>query len=224
MMRRSAHLRIGLDDPDMVRAPDYELWTRALRLGCHFLVVPEKLTCVRVHSRGVTHGDPTGATIEKAWVALRNLRPHAERLSAWPSFEKIIAAAAHDAALAGLQAAQRYRLFAALCLDVQFECFGQFRHFLDVEDHEKEMIGRRLLALALGRDGAKDRMIEKLYSDIGLYIEARDYWQRKAQGEPLKLQNLRGTRISPDTAAGSLVRQGKWIAKRLLKAFRRDQP
>ena len=27
MVRRVAHLRIGLDDPTMLRAPDYELWT-----------------------------------------------------------------------------------------------------------------------------------------------------------------------------------------------------
>ena len=33
MVRAAAHRRIGLDDVAMVRAPDYELWTRALRMG-----------------------------------------------------------------------------------------------------------------------------------------------------------------------------------------------
>lgn len=207
MMRRSTHLRIGLDDPDMVRAPDYELWTRALRLGCRFLVIPEKLTSVRVQSRGVTHGDPVGAALEKAWIGLRNLRPHAEKISAWPSFEKFMDTVACDTNLAGLEAAQRYRLFAALCLEIPLDNFGQFKRFLDTQDREKERIGRRLFALSLGKNSAKDHVIEKLYADIGLYIEARDYWQRIAQ----------------DTSIGSLLLMGKRIVKRFVKPLKCSQ-
>jgi glycosyltransferase involved in cell wall biosynthesis len=205
MIRRSTHLQIGLDDPNMVRAPDYELWTRALRLGCRFLVIPEKLTCVRIQSRGVTHGDPIGAAVEKAWIGLHNLRPHAERMSAWPSFEKIISTVAYDSNLAGLKAAQRYRLFAALFLDVPFEDFSHFRRYLDAEDLAMERVGRRLFAVSLGRDSAKDRMIEKLYTDIGLYIEAREYWQGVAAG----------------TAMGSAMLAVKRIAKRFSNSFPR---
>ena len=62
MVRRSSHLRVGLDDPAMVRAPDYELWTRFLRHGYRFGMVPEKLTFLRLQARGVTRGDPLGCT------------------------------------------------------------------------------------------------------------------------------------------------------------------
>jgi len=50
MVRRAAHLRIGLDDPAMVRAPDYELWTRALRHGCRFEIIRQPCRSARVQS------------------------------------------------------------------------------------------------------------------------------------------------------------------------------
>lgn len=196
MVRRSAHLRIGLDDPDMVRAPDYELWTRALRMGCRFRVVPEQLTSARVQSKGVTHGDPLGAMLEKTWIAIHNLRPHAEAMSAWPSFERIIRTVAYDPNLAGLNAKSRYRLFAALFMETDFKCFADFCEFLNTENLPLEIIGKRALAFSHGVDSGKDLLIEKLMNDIDLYLEARDYWKGLAHSAPLGSIYLTGQRLA----------------------------
>lgn len=192
MVRRSAHLRIGLDDADMVRAPDYELWTRALRLGCRFDIVPEKLTFARIQRRGVTHGDPIGAMLEKAWIGIRNLRPHAEAIAAWPSFENLVRAVAHDPVLSAVDTKSRYRLFAALFMDLNLENFAEFSVFLKSDNPQLEMIGKRMLAVSLGVDSGKDRLIEKLYSDISQYIEARDYWKAFAEASPRNPTLLKG--------------------------------
>jgi glycosyltransferase involved in cell wall biosynthesis len=50
MLRRSAHQRIGLRDATIHTASDYELWTRALRLGCRFGLIDIPLFCYRLHN------------------------------------------------------------------------------------------------------------------------------------------------------------------------------
>ncbi len=195
MVRRSAHLRIGLDDPDMVRAPDYELWTRALRLGCRFHVIPEKLTAARIQHKGVTHGDPLGTTLEKAWIGIRNLRPHAEALAAWPSFEKLIETVVSDTNLASLTAAQRHRLLASLFMDLSLESFAQYKLFLDQANPQLEATGKRMLAFTMGKDSHKDQLIEKLTRDIRSYIEARDHWQGIVEGTFVGSNLLRVRRL-----------------------------
>ena len=68
LVERAAHLAVGLDDPSMVRAPDYEIWTRFLRGGYRFGVVPEKLLFYRTHPGGVTHADPRGTFLEMSYA------------------------------------------------------------------------------------------------------------------------------------------------------------
>ena len=48
MVRRSTHHRLGTMMPGMLRAHDYEFWTRALKAGCRFGMVPEQLTTMRI--------------------------------------------------------------------------------------------------------------------------------------------------------------------------------
>ncbi len=85
MVRRAAHTRIGLDDPAMVRAPDFDLWTRFLRQGCRIGMLPERLTFLRNQSRGVTRGDPLGTMLELTYARLRNLVPLLEERAQHPS-------------------------------------------------------------------------------------------------------------------------------------------
>ncbi len=187
IVKRNAHLDIGLDDPDMVRAPDYELWTRALREGCRFLVVPEKLTTARIHSRGVTHGNTLESFVERAWVGLHNLRPHIERLSAWPSFEQLLETVATDANISSLDAKRRYRLLASFVLDIDCRSFSEFERFLEKSDTEIENIGKRMFVLA-------SSSANKSRAEIERYVEARDFWHKIAT-QPLWQRLLR--KISP---------------------------
>jgi glycosyltransferase involved in cell wall biosynthesis len=110
MVRRSAHLRIGLDDPNMVRAPGYELWTRALRQGCRFGLVPQPLTFYRLHARGVTFADPFGTFLELSYAMLRNLVPLAADHALWPTSSTIVDWIGHQQELATLTPGERYRL------------------------------------------------------------------------------------------------------------------
>lgn len=113
MVRRATHLRIGLDDPTMVRAPDYELWTRALREGCRFLVVPERLTFCRIRPGGVTHGDPLGTLLELSYAMLRNLVPLCEAGALNPTLERIITWTARHPQLSALRPREAYRCSAS---------------------------------------------------------------------------------------------------------------
>lgn len=180
-------MEIGLDDQDMVRAPDYELWTRALREGCQFLIVPEKLTTARIHARGVTHGNSLESFIERAWAGLHNLRPHIERLSAWPSFELLLEEVATDANISALNAKQRYRMMAAFVLDIECRTFSDFQRFLEINDPGIENIGRRVFVLA-------SSAANKSRDEIDRYVEARDFWHGIAT-QPVWLRLLK--KISP---------------------------
>ena len=114
MVRRAAHLRIGLDDENMERAPDYELWTRAFREGCRFAVIPEILTYMRLHSSGVTHIDPLGTLLEMTYAMFRNLIPVAEMKALHPSIARIVNWVCHHHALSRLRPIERYRLIGLL--------------------------------------------------------------------------------------------------------------
>lgn len=51
LLRRSVHDRIGLLNPQLLGAADYELWLRGLAKGARFRVVPEPLLFSRQHER-----------------------------------------------------------------------------------------------------------------------------------------------------------------------------
>ncbi len=173
MVRRAAHLRIGLDDPSMVRAPDYELWIRALRHGCHFGMVRQPLTFYRLHARGVTFGDPMGTFLELSHAMLRNLIPLAEAHALWPTFSEIAHWIGEQPELARLTPGERYRLLGATLISPELPDFVGFMTLIrsEAEDHRFSRAGRRCLALLRANPRT-----DKLVSDNKAFIGAKDWW------------------------------------------------
>ncbi len=182
MVKASAHRRIGLDDAAMVRAPDYELWTRALKAGCRFAVIPEKLTSIRLHSGGVTHADPSGTLREMSFAMLRNLMPLAEARSLYPSMTRIITWVGRHPALSRLPPVESHRLLGMLMQGTTVEDFPRFTALLSdaAEYPELGAIGRRSLSFA-SPDADAYQEARKLHQDIRAYIDAREYWRGQSE-------------------------------------------
>jgi len=182
MVRASAHRRIGLDDPAMVRAPDYELWTRALRLGCRFAVIPERLTFMRLHSRGVTHADPAGTLLEMGYAMQRNLVPLAQARSLFPSITRMVAWVGRHSSLSRLRPLQAHRLIGALMQSIEVEDFPAFIALLSDHGVNPELtgVGQRSLTF-IGPSADAYLEIGKLLDDIKAYIEAREYFRGQSE-------------------------------------------
>jgi glycosyltransferase involved in cell wall biosynthesis len=178
MVRREAHLAVGLDDPTMVRGPDYELWTRALRHGCRIAVVPEPLTMYRLHARGVTHVDQLGTFLELSYAMLRNLVPLIEARALWSSFAAILTWVAGHEQLAYLTPGARYRLLGSMLMSPALPDFAGFVDMLQAEEAAHSPLaeaGRRCLALLRANPAT-----ERLKSDNAAFIGARDWWHDQA--------------------------------------------
>lgn len=183
MVRRAAHLRIGLDDPAMVRAPDYELWTRALREGCRFAVIPERLTFLRLQPGSVTFGDPTGTLLEISYAMLRNLVPLAEDRALLPSLQRMIEWVARHEQLSALPPVEACRLLGMMMIgSPPTGDFSTFRAALSDPQSDPALarLGRRCQVFLRG-DMIGGDTTEKLLCDVEAYIEARDYWQHQAE-------------------------------------------
>ena len=149
MVRTAAHRRIGLDDADMVRAPDYELWTRGLQAGLRMEVLPHELTFMRMHSRQVTHGDPLATFLEMSFAALRNLVPRCERLGLYSSYAAILAWVSANPSLSGLLPLHAFRLMGMFLEATPVSNFRVFRTLLE-DEHDRPYLaelGKRGLAL-----------------------------------------------------------------------------
>ncbi|MBU2407773.1 MAG: glycosyltransferase family 2 protein [Gammaproteobacteria bacterium] len=181
MVRASAHHAIGLDDPDMVRAPDYELWTRALSRGLRIGVVPDHLTFIRMHSRGVTHADPIGSFLEMSFAMLRNLVPLCESRALYPTFSRILTWVGQHPSLGYLLPSERYRLLGMFMEALPVERFADFKSLMSSPERLPNLaeIGRRALAL-VNPGAAPYQEISKLRTDVLLYVEARDYWHARS--------------------------------------------
>ena len=153
MMRRAAHLRIGLDDASMVRAPDYELWTRALAAGCRFGLVHEKLTFSRLQERGVTRVNPAETFLEMSYAVARNLMRLAEARSLYGSMARMLSNAMHDPQLVSLAPQQADRLIGTLAALPQLSDYDSFRAGLSAPGPEPthERLGRLLRFSSWGR-------------------------------------------------------------------------
>ncbi len=182
MLRRSVHERIGLDDSHMVRAPDYELWTRALREGCRFGVIPEPLTFLRVHSRNVTYGDPCGTFREICFSMLKNIVPLIEKQAALASLARIIAWIAGHEQFAYMLPSERYRLMGLFLMPSPPESFSRFEELISDDETlpELSVAGRRCLVLCV-TDPPLQIRTEQLEREVELYIEARDYYRQQAE-------------------------------------------
>ncbi|AMJ62693.1 glycosyltransferase family 2 protein [Bosea sp. PAMC 26642] len=170
MILREAHIRIGLDDPTMVRAPDYELWTRALRHDCRFGVIPERLTYLRLTSSGVTHGDPVTTFLEMTYATLRNLYPVAEKRSLLLSVQRMIDWVSSHDFLSSLPRVEAHRLVGMMLTTPSMGNFQAFRQFLADRDNDPALmsIGQRCLAMSQRKTLNSDQV-----QDL---MEARDFW------------------------------------------------
>ena len=169
MVRAAAHRRIGLDDPDMVRAPDYELWTRGLKSGLRMDVLPEELTFIRVHFRQDTYADPLRTFLEMSYAALRNLVPRCEQLALYSSYEAIVAWVGQRPELSRLLPIQAFRLIGMFLEATPVSTFREFSALLEDYDERPYLadLGRRGLALVSHHSTQE-------YAR--LVIEARDFW------------------------------------------------
>jgi GT2 family glycosyltransferase len=189
MVRRAAHTRIGLDDPAMVRAPDFDLWTRFLRQGCRIGMLPERLTFLRQQSRGVTRGDPPGTMLELTYARLRNLVPLLEERAQHPSFEVMVDGLITDPALSELPPVQQQRLVGLLMAPPPEGDYPAFLAYLadTTRDPWLATIGRRILAYGLE---VQDQL-GRLHRDYAIIDRERHHWVVQAnqlQGQANQLQ------------------------------------
>jgi hypothetical protein len=200
-VRASAHKRIGLDDPLMVRAPDYELWTRALQQGCRFAIIPERLTFIRAHSRGVTHGDPVGTLLEVSYAMQRNLVPLAEARSLLLSITRMVAWTCRHPSLSQLPPLQAYRLIGTMMQSAAASDFQHFRAMLGNYSVQPELaeVGRRSFAF-VGPNADAYQEVDKLHSDIRAYIEARDYFKGESERWERAYRSLLAEHQAPNEA------------------------
>jgi hypothetical protein len=190
MVRRSLYDEIGGSDPAMVRAPDYELWTRALAHGAKFDVVPLILTYYRLHSGGVTHGDPVETTLELAYSTIRNLAPLAESRTLFDDWASVVDWLAQMTGDGVLSPSETLRLRGMAVLLPLLTDYTAFRAALSRPDALLERVGRYTLATTL-RPSHEDKA--KLMSDIEAYIGAREYWHSQATAWEARYQNLAGS-------------------------------
>jgi len=212
MVRASAHRRIGLDDPAMVRAPDYELWTRALRLGCRFTVVPERLTFMRLHSRGVTHADPIGTLLEMGYAMQRNLVPLAEARSLFPSITRIVGWVGRHASLSRLRPLQAHRLIGSFMQSTPVADFPQFVALLNDASAHPELTGigqRSLTFIGPGADAYLE--VGKLLDDIKAYTEARDYFRKESEGWERRYAELAQAHHEQSQAFAEALKRGRGL-------------
>jgi hypothetical protein len=181
MVRADAHRRVGLDDPDMVQAPDYELWTRGLQSGFHMEILPVELTFMRMHSRQVTGGNPLDTFLEMSFAALRNLVPRCERLALYSSYAAIITWVSENPARTELLPVQAYRLMGMFLEATPVSTYREFRTILESDDDGSYLtdLGRRGLAL-VSNDATPFYEMSKLRKDNRLIAEARDFWHEKS--------------------------------------------
>jgi hypothetical protein len=177
MVRRTLYQEIGGSDPAMVRAPDYELWTRALSRGYRFYVVPEALTFYRLHSGGVTFGSPVETTLEMGYAMIRNLAPLADARALFDDWASMVDWLAQRTSDGELSPAETLRLRGMAVLLPTLMDYGAFRATLARPDPTLERAGRYTLSTTLRLPAEYG---EKLLSDIDAYIEARDYWHERA--------------------------------------------
>lgn len=182
MIRRSAQKRIGMDDSNMTWAADYELWTRALREGCVFAVIPEQLTFVRQRPSELSDVDPRGMLLEMSYAMLRNLLPLADARALHPSVERIVTWVAQHPELATLGPTEAYRMVGmAMTSPSCFDDFADFCSALSAPDGDAtlERAGRRCLSM-VGEGSSRHLLTGKLEKDVQAFIEARDYWHARS--------------------------------------------
>jgi hypothetical protein len=208
MVRRAAHLKIGLDDAGMIAAPDYELWTRALAQGCRFHLVKERLTFSRLHPRGVTHADLLRSFLEVSFALQKNIVPLIERRGLWPSFAELVRWVGTNRELPALSPRERERLLALLLTGARIPTYADFRAALSEPDSILETIGRRaLFSLAQGEVAKTQDVwslsseVERLRGEVMRLTDACNYF--KSQSEQWEKDVRRQARLFEERGINS---------------------
>lgn len=182
MVHRSVYDRIGIPDVAMVRAPDYEHWTRAVAAGLSFAMVEAPLTFSRQHAGGVTHGDLTATLMEMTHAMARNLVPLAE---ARGLHEEIGAMVRWVSGLlqdprCTLTPLQGHRLCGMLLLAPVGLDFSAFRAAIMDEAPAPGLERAGRFAAMTMADIPAPGHVAKLERDIEAFIAARDHFQQQA--------------------------------------------
>lgn len=182
MVHRSVYDRIGVPDLAMVRAPDYEHWTRAVAAGLGFAMVEAPLTFSRQHTGGVTHGDLTGTLLEMVHAKARNLVPLAEARGLHEDVAAMVQWVCRllEDPRCTLTPRQGHRLCGMIVLAPGIRDFSDFRAAIlgDAPAPALERAGR-FAALAMA-DMPPPGYVAKLERDIEAYIGAREYFRQQA--------------------------------------------
>jgi hypothetical protein len=114
-------------------------------------MVPETLTFLRLHSHGVTQGDPLGTLLELTYARLRNLLPLLEEKAQHPSFRHIVHGLITNPHLSALPPVQAQRLVGLLMAPPpQLDYLGFRAYLADASLNPwLETMGRRMLAYSL---------------------------------------------------------------------------
>ncbi len=167
MLRRAVHERIGLRDPAMVSA-DFELWTRALRAGLKFDLLPESLLHFRVHDRSASmKRAPKDALLELMYIAHRNLLPI---IKSPAEFRLVVKRVVSRKYFSDMDDSERYWYLFFLLQPTQNIDFAAFRHALLFGKRREKLLaaGRSWLDLLYNpspsEKGRADRRIERYLS------------------------------------------------------------
>ena len=223
MVRRSVHERIGLDEPTMVRAPDYELWTRALSNSCRFGVVPEPLTFYRLHGRTVTHGDPHGTFLEVCYLLVKNIIPTIERRATFDCFCRIIAWIIANEQFAVCQPQERYRLLGATIMSPFSQDFAAFREMILRGDNPALASVGRLLLVTFTAHFALLRSIPPSNINAAFLGRLADLWRRDSERLVKNKAQLAAVESARDWNIGQLLKRNDVIEKLERELLGRDK-
>lgn len=147
MMAKSLHQRVGPNQLGMVRAPDYDLWVRALASGTRFYSIHEPLTLYRQHSKGLTYGDPTATYLELAYSFIKHLVPLMELRSDYQSFADAFSWMVESPQFSELTAAGRETLASMPFLNADLKSYQDFLVKLDEQPTPQiKSLGKKLIA------------------------------------------------------------------------------
>ncbi|MCB5176439.1 glycosyltransferase family 2 protein [Microvirga lenta] len=219
LIKRSFHEKFGLMDPELVRAPDFELWLRALSGGQRFHMVQEKLTNYRLHSGGVTHADPIGSYLEIAYTFRKNMLPLLNKWGDQKSKAELFDWFMVAPQALELPPKQRFRVLGYLASANRELSYREFRDWIMVDSNQEsenaEEIGRNI-ACIFRYGAASAKLIEERRYSVKLE-EARDWWQKKSNEWEM---SFRESRQKCDTLKADLraARRAAAIAEKSAKA------
>lgn len=76
LITKAAHDAVGMPDPGMRFAPDYDMWVRFHVKGFKFARLPGQLTFYRVHGKNQTHKRPELTYLELIFTFWKYMLPH----------------------------------------------------------------------------------------------------------------------------------------------------